>query len=31
MNNNVIFGINGPVITVKGPTEFKMMENGARR
>ncbi len=26
MNNNVIFGINGPVITVKGPTEFKMME-----
>ena len=26
MNNNVIFGINGPVITVKGPTDFKMME-----
>ncbi|MBQ6498929.1 MAG: V-type ATP synthase subunit A [Ruminococcus sp.] len=26
MNKNVIFGINGPVITVKGPTEFKMME-----
>ncbi len=26
MNNNVIFGINGPVITIKGPTEFKMME-----
>lgn len=26
MENNVIFGINGPVITVKGPTEFKMME-----
>ncbi len=26
MENNVIYGINGPVITVKGPTEFKMME-----
>ncbi|MBQ5399467.1 MAG: V-type ATP synthase subunit A, partial [Ruminococcus sp.] len=26
MKNNVIFGINGPVITVKGKTEFKMME-----
>lgn len=26
MEKNVIFGINGPVITVKGPTEFKMME-----
>lgn len=26
MNKNVIFGINGPVITVKGKTEFKMME-----
>ena len=26
MEKNVIFGINGPVITVKGSTEFKMME-----
>ena len=26
MENKVIYGINGPVITVKGPTEFKMME-----
>ncbi|MEE3428224.1 MAG: V-type ATP synthase subunit A [Ruminococcus sp.] len=26
MEKNVIYGINGPVITVKGPTEFKMME-----
>ncbi len=26
MKNNVIYGINGPVVTVKGPTEFEMME-----
>lgn len=26
MENNVIYGINGPVVTVKGPTEFEMME-----
>lgn len=26
MENNVIYGINGPVVTVKGPTELEMME-----
>ncbi|MGN1130165.1 MAG: V-type ATP synthase subunit A, partial [Ruminococcus sp.] len=26
MENNVIFGINGPVVTVQGPTDFEMME-----
>lgn len=26
MEKNVIFGINGPVVTVKGPTGFQMME-----
>lgn len=26
MNNYKIFGINGPVVTVKGPTAFQMME-----
>ncbi len=26
MENNVIYGINGPVVTVKGPTAFQMME-----
>lgn len=26
MNNNVIYGINGPVVTIKGATEFEMME-----
>ena len=26
MENNVIYGINGPVVTVKGPTGFQMME-----
>lgn len=24
--NNVIYGINGPVVTIEGPTEFSMME-----
>ncbi len=26
MENNVIYGINGPVVTVQGPTDFEMME-----
>lgn len=26
MEKNVIYGINGPVVTVKGPTRFEMME-----
>lgn len=26
MNNNVIYGINGPVVTIKGATDFEMME-----
>lgn len=26
MEKNIIFGINGPVVTVKGPTGFQMME-----
>ena len=26
MKNNVIYGINGPVVTIKGATEFEMME-----
>lgn len=26
MENNVIFGINGPVVTIKGETSFSMME-----
>ena len=26
MENYEIFGINGPVVTVQGPTDFEMME-----
>lgn len=26
MENNVIYGINGPVVTIKGSTDFEMME-----
>ena len=26
MNNNVIFGINGPVVTVRDTDSFEMME-----
>ena len=26
MNNNCIYGINGPVVTIKGATDFSMME-----
>ncbi|MBS4784841.1 MAG: V-type ATP synthase subunit A [Clostridiales bacterium] len=26
MNNNKIYSVNGPVVTIQGPTEFEMME-----